>query len=93
MSDVVFILFHVLSFPTSRTILPTTCEYKTLSLTHQNCFQEVKVGIAESNTIKRPGIRGTQVKSSVRMKKRNIHLNDYFGKFDSGNRVKGPELV
>ena len=40
-----------------------------------------------------PGIRGTQVKSSVRMKKRNIHLDYYFGQFDSENRFKGPELV
>ena len=41
----------------------------------------------------RPRIRGTQVKSSMRMKKHRNHLNGYFGQFDSKNRVKGPELV
>ena len=40
-----------------------------------------------------PGIRGTQVKSSVQMKNRSIHLNDYFGQFDSGNQRPQISLV
>ena len=34
---------------------------------------------AEEVQIQRPGIRGTQVKSSVRIKKCRNHLNGYFG--------------